>query len=66
MHARSENIAKRKGFEPAPPEEAERLYEEFLKRAAEICPGVARGEFGAMMDIAAHNAGPVTIIIESI
>lgn len=61
----------RKGNRPnfmaaAPPAEAERLYEEFLKRASELCPTVARGEFGAMMDIEAHNAGPVTIIIESL
>jgi len=48
----------------APPEEAERLYEEFMKRASANCT-VARGEFGAMMDITAENAGPVTIVMES-
>jgi D-aminoacyl-tRNA deacylase len=59
----------RKGNRPnfmdsAPPDEAERLYEEFLARAARHVP-VARGRFGAMMDITAENAGPVTIILES-
>jgi D-aminoacyl-tRNA deacylase len=59
----------RKGHRPnfmdaAPPEEAERMYEEFMKRAAAHC-AVARGEFGAMMDIIAENAGPVTIVLES-
>ena len=59
----------RKGNRPnfmnaAPAEEGERLYEYFMTRAAEHVP-VARGLFGAMMDITAVNAGPVTIILES-
>ncbi|HOY65211.1 MAG: D-tyrosyl-tRNA(Tyr) deacylase [bacterium ADurb.Bin236] len=59
----------RKGNRPnftgaAPPEEAEKLYELFKKKAAEHLQ-VACGVFGAMMEIEAMNHGPVTIIIES-
>lgn len=59
----------RKGHRPnfmnaAPPEEAERLYEVFMQCAAGHVT-VARGRFGAMMDITAVNDGPVTIIVES-
>jgi D-aminoacyl-tRNA deacylase len=59
----------RKGNRPnfmdsAPPEEAERLYEEFIARTAKQVT-VARGRFGATMDITAENAGPVTIVLES-
>jgi D-tyrosyl-tRNA(Tyr) deacylase len=59
----------RKGHRPnfmnaAPPAEAERLYEVFIARAAGHVH-VARGRFGAMMDITAVNDGPVTIIVES-
>jgi len=48
----------------APPDEANRLYEEFISRAAKHAR-TERGEFGAMMDILADNDGPVTIILES-
>jgi D-tyrosyl-tRNA(Tyr) deacylase len=48
----------------ASPADAERLYEVFMTRAAEHVT-VARGRFGAMMDITAVNDGPVTIIVES-
>ena len=51
-------------IEAASPEEASRLYEIFLARAAERVP-TGRGEFGAMMNIPAENDGPVTIILES-
>jgi D-tyrosyl-tRNA(Tyr) deacylase len=59
----------RKGNRPsftcaAPPEPAEKLYELFIARAREHLE-VQKGVFGAMMDIDALNAGPVTIIIES-
>lgn len=60
----------RKGRRPsfigaAPPEEAVRLFDYFCGqlRAA----GVARvetGRFGAMMDVALVNDGPVTIVLE--
>ncbi|HET9949149.1 MAG TPA: D-aminoacyl-tRNA deacylase [Longimicrobiales bacterium] len=49
----------------APPERAERLYEEFVRalRARTSCP-VETGEFGAMMDVELVNDGPVTLILE--
>ena len=48
----------------APPELAERLYELFIAKAKERLE-VQKGVFGAMMDIEAHNDGPVTIVIDS-
>ena len=59
----------RKGHRPnfmnaAPPDQAERLYEVFMERAGQHVQ-VACGRFGAMMDITAENAGPVTIVVES-
>ena len=60
----------RKGKRPsfvgaAPPEEAERLFDYFCERLREA--GVDRveiGRFGAMMDVALVNEGPVTIVLE--
>lgn len=60
----------RKGKRPsfvgaARPEEAERLFDYFCERLREA--GVARvetGRFGAMMDVALVNDGPVTIVLE--
>lgn len=60
----------RKGRRPnfmaaAPPEKAEKLYDEFnvLLRQEEI--NVETGLFGAMMDVKLINDGPVTLIIDS-
>jgi D-tyrosyl-tRNA(Tyr) deacylase len=60
----------RKGKRPsfvgaAPPEEAERLFDYFCEglRAAGAGP-VKTGVFGAMMDVALVNEGPVTIALE--
>ncbi len=44
----------------APPELAEPLYERFCERL-----GAAHGVFGAHMDVALVNDGPVTVLIES-
>ena len=61
----------RKGTKPswhraAAPEAAVRLYEEFV-RAMEAALGrpVATGEFGAMMEVALVNSGPVTLVLDS-
>jgi D-tyrosyl-tRNA(Tyr) deacylase len=61
----------RKGKRPsfvgaAPHEEATRLFGYFCERlrAAGVDP-VETGRFGAMMDVALVNDGPVTIILES-
>jgi D-tyrosyl-tRNA(Tyr) deacylase len=60
----------RKGKRPsfvgaAPPEEAERLFDYFCERLREAGVGrVETGRFGAMMDVALVNDGPVTIVLE--
>jgi len=57
----------RPGFaDAAPPEEAERLYEEFVGalRAALGPERVQTGVFGAMMEVLIRNDGPVTILLE--
>jgi D-aminoacyl-tRNA deacylase len=60
----------RKGRRPsfvgaAPPEEATRLFNHFCERlrAAGVDP-VETGRFGAMMDVALVNDGPVTLVLE--
>ena len=61
----------RKGARPsfhhaAKPDLAKPLYEEFLAQlTAALGKPVERGEFGAMMDIALVNDGPVTIVIDT-
>jgi D-tyrosyl-tRNA(Tyr) deacylase len=41
------------------------LYERFLELLGETAPAnVESGEFGAMMDVALVNAGPVTLVLE--
>jgi D-aminoacyl-tRNA deacylase len=60
----------RKGKRPsfvgaAPPEKAERLFDYFCERLRAASAGpVKTGVFGAMMDVALVNDGPVTIILE--
>jgi len=60
----------RKGRRPsfvdaAPPEQATRLFDYFCERLhAAGVHQVATGRFGAMMDVALVNDGPVTIILE--
>jgi D-tyrosyl-tRNA(Tyr) deacylase len=59
----------RKGNRPsfigaAPPEEADRLYEVFCEAVAAEGLPVEKGVFGAMMDVALVNDGPVTIVME--
>jgi len=59
----------RKGNRPsfvgaAPPEEANRLYEVFCDALAALGVPVAKGVFGAHMDVHLTNDGPVTIVLE--
>ncbi|MGB0748796.1 MAG: D-aminoacyl-tRNA deacylase [Magnetospiraceae bacterium] len=51
--------------EAAPPAEAERLYEEVKKTITEHGVPVACGRFGADMQVALINDGPVTLILDS-
>jgi len=60
----------RKGRRPsysdaAPPEEAEKMYEEFVSVVGRLLPGVQTGKFQAMMDISLTNDGPITLILDS-
>ncbi len=49
----------------ASPEEAESLFDHFCERLREAGVGsVKTGSFGAMMDVALVNDGPVTIVLE--
>ena len=60
----------RKGRRPsfagaAPPEAAEPLFDLFCERLREAgVRAVETGRFGAMMDVALVNDGPVTIVLE--
>lgn len=56
----------RPGFSTAaPPALAQRLFEAVVARAAECHPRVAAGRFGADMQVALVNDGPVTFWLES-
>lgn len=60
----------RKGRRPsftdaAPPELAERLYNEFVARVRVLGVEVATGVFRAQMDVALVNDGPVTLWIDT-
>ena len=60
----------RKGRRPsfinaAGPQKANELYEYFVTKVGEKGVHVQTGRFGAMMDVALINDGPVTIIMES-
>ncbi|GIQ70124.1 D-aminoacyl-tRNA deacylase [Xylanibacillus composti] len=60
----------RKGRRPnfmqaAPPEHAEPLYETFNGLLRDHGLHVETGRFGAMMDVALNNWGPVTLLLES-
>lgn len=59
-----------KGLRPSfssakPPAEAEQLYQYFLQAARHAHPIVAAGKFGADMQVALVNDGPVTFLLRS-
>jgi D-tyrosyl-tRNA(Tyr) deacylase len=56
----------RPGFSyAAAPDEGKRLYDHFATRIAAEGIAVAKGIFGAEMDVALNNDGPVTIWIDT-
>ncbi|MGO2391419.1 MAG: D-aminoacyl-tRNA deacylase [Halomonas sp.] len=60
----------RKGLRPsfssaAPPDEGARLFDFLVVQASAAWPNVATGEFGADMQVALVNDGPVTFLLES-
>lgn len=60
----------RKGRRPsftsaADPEKARRLYRYFVRQMESFNIQVATGRFGAMMQVALVNDGPVTLILDS-
>ena len=52
-------------MEAAKPEHAVKIYEAFNRMLREKGVHVETGRFGAMMDVALVNDGPVTLIVES-
>jgi D-aminoacyl-tRNA deacylase len=48
----------------AAPAAAEGLYEHFVQRLRDAGLAVATGQFGARMNVALTNEGPVTLIVE--
>ena len=49
----------------ANPEEADSMYQQFCEQLIMSDVSVQTGKFGAMMDVALVNDGPVTIILDS-
>jgi D-tyrosyl-tRNA(Tyr) deacylase len=50
--------------EAAPPEQAEALYNRFVRKVAQMGVPTATGRFRASMQVALTNDGPVTLILE--
>ncbi|WPC41279.1 D-aminoacyl-tRNA deacylase [Clostridium sp. JS66] len=46
-------------------DEAEKMYEEFVRQCRETIPKVETGRFGADMLVTIENDGPVTLMIDS-
>jgi D-tyrosyl-tRNA(Tyr) deacylase len=49
----------------AVPAKANELYEYFVTKMKTLCPAVATGVFGAMMDVELVNDGPVTFVLDA-
>ncbi len=52
-------------IEAAPPEQADRLYKDFVNLLKERVGHVEQGVFQAHMDVSLVNDGPVTILLDS-
>lgn len=58
--------SRRPGFtEAAPPEQAKPLYETFMAQCEALGHRVARGAFGADMQVASVNDGPVSLWLDT-
>lgn len=51
--------------ESAPPQQAEKLYNQFLGAVRRLYPKVQTGRFAAAMAVELLNDGPVTIVLDS-
>lgn len=66
LHALTKKGNRPSFIRAARPEQAIPLYERFVQRIHEVSGReVLTGEFGAMMDVALVNDGPVTILMDS-
>ncbi|HVZ65256.1 MAG TPA: D-aminoacyl-tRNA deacylase [Lacunisphaera sp.] len=66
LHASTQKGTRPSFNAAARPEIARPLYEEFVAQvSAATGRPIATGEFGAMMDVALVNNGPVTLILDS-
>lgn len=66
LHAKTKKGNRPSYIQAAPPEIAIPLYNKFIQRMEfELSRRISMGEFGAMMQVALVNDGPVTIIIDS-
>lgn len=66
LHAMTKKGNRPSFIRAARPEQAIPLYELFVKRLHEVSGReVLTGEFGAMMEVALINDGPVTILMDS-
>ncbi|NOY49867.1 MAG: D-tyrosyl-tRNA(Tyr) deacylase [Chlorobi bacterium] len=66
LHAKTKKGNRPSYIKAAKPDVAIPLYKKFIVEFGSLlCKEVGRGEFGAEMDVALVNSGPVTIIIDS-
>jgi len=66
LHASTQKGARPSFNAAAPPGHAKPLYEQFIAQlSAVLGRPVQTGEFGAMMEVALVNDGPVTLVIDS-
>ncbi len=66
LHASTQKGTRPSFSAAARPEQAEPLYEQFITQlSTALCRPVQTGEFGARMEVALVNDGPVTLIIDS-
>ncbi|MBV6497040.1 MAG: D-tyrosyl-tRNA(Tyr) deacylase [Acidobacteria bacterium ACB1] len=52
-------------IQAAPPNDAQGLYDYFVRKAAEKVNPLATGKFQALMEVELVNDGPVTILLDS-